>query len=50
MLVTSISSSSGESGYQFIIGGTMYALQRPGAPAVDTAADTEGTATEPAAG
>lgn len=50
VLVTSISSSAGESGYQFILGGTMYALQRPGGPVVDTTADTAGTATEPAAG
>lgn len=52
VLVTSISSSSGDAGYQFIIGGTMYALQRPGDPPVDTATatDTETPAAEPAAG
>lgn len=50
VLVTSINSSSIEGGFQFSLTGTMYALQRPGAPAVDTETDTEGTATEPAAG
>ena len=50
VLVTTLSSASDEGGFQFTLSGTIYALQRPGAPAVDTAADTEGAATEPAAG
>jgi Tfp pilus assembly protein PilO len=47
VLVTSLASSGGEEGsYQFQLGGTMYALQRPGAPRIDTSGVAGGDAAE----
>ncbi|AYF97575.1 type IV pilus inner membrane component PilO [Protaetiibacter intestinalis] len=49
VLVTGLTSSADAGTYQFQISGTMYALQRPGGPAVDTEADADGTSTDGAA-